>query len=221
MRRRLVSLALVGLGALFVAGCGGGSDVTMVTRPTDEWASGYCFDALDLLVFLVDTRDGTLGGAVTPKYAGEILTFRSGQFAGNIAKLGRPDTSDGDTSASTASDLARQEQERADRVAKATGGENPEGTLGERKQLVHDEVNDSLKAITDTTTKLGQDDGAVGAAIAASSDCDELAGDMRKHYPGQLCCPRGGRSRADENWVMMSCFTKVAGFRARLAWGSA
>ena len=185
MRRRLVSLALVGLGALLVAGCGGSSsDETMVTRPTDEWASGYCSNALELLVFLVDTRDGTLGGAVTPKYAGEILTFRSGQFAENIAKLGRPDTSDGDTSASTVRDLARQEQERADRVAKATGGENPEGTPAERKQLVHDEVNDSLKAITDTTTKLGQDDDAVGAAIAASSDCLELAGDMRKHYPG-------------------------------------
>ena len=185
MRRRLISLALVGLGALLVAGCGGsGSDERIVTRPTDEWASGYCSNALELLVFLVDTRDGTLGGAVTPKYAGEILTFRSGQFTEHISKLGRPDTADGDTSASTVRDLAKQEQERADRVAKAAGGENPEGTLGERKQLVHDEVNDSLKAITDTTTKLGQDDASVSTAIAASGDCIELAGDMQKHYPG-------------------------------------
>ena len=187
MRRRLVTLALVGLGAFLAAGCGGSSsssDVATVTRPTDEWVSGYCRDALELLVFLVDTRDGTMGGAVTPKYAGEILTFRTGQFADQIEKLGRPDTPDGDTSASTVGDLAQQEQDHADRVAKATGGENPEGTLDERKQLVHDEVNDSLKAITDTTTKLGQDDAAVGAAIAASSDCIELAGDMQKHYPG-------------------------------------
>ena len=156
----------------------------MVTRPTDEWVSGYCSNALELLVFLVDTRDANVGGAVIPKEAGKTLAFRAGVFADEIVKLGRPDTADGDTSASTVRDLARQEEESADRVAKATGGENPEGTTSERKQLVHDEANGSLKAITDTTTKLGQDDDAAGQAIAASTDCQELAGDMRKHYPG-------------------------------------
>ena len=201
MRLRLLSCALVACGAVLTAGCGGGnggsavgttsntsttrttSSQEAVTRPTDEWVAGYCSDALELFVFLVDSRDGTLGGFVTPHDAGRILTFRAGRFVDQMNQLRRPDTPDGDKGESTIRDLAAHEKASADRIVKGTAGNPPKGTLAERRQLVHDEVNGSLKAITDTTTKLGNDDAEVAKAIEAAEDCVSLAGDMRKHYP--------------------------------------
>jgi len=187
--RRVFASALVVSGAILAAGCGGGGDGSApslenaVTRPPDEWVSGYCADALDLLVFLVDSRDGTLRGYVHPRDAGKVQAFRARLFVGEMKKLGRPDTPDGDKGAITIRELAARELASAQRIIRQTASDPPKSKLPAHKRLVHDESNGSLQAITVTTAKLGRDDAELEQAIKESDNCLELAGDMKRHYP--------------------------------------
>jgi len=193
VRFRHLACALVACVAVIAAGCGSGGNAVGTTgttsnrkavgQPTADWVAGYCSDILELFVFYYDSRDSTLEGFLTPVDASRTLSFRTGRFATEMKELGRPSSPHGDRSERTIRDLAAQEKASAARMARGTEGNPPKGTLAARRQLIRDEVNRSMKAITDANDRLGRDDTEVGGALEASGDCKDLKADMRKHYP--------------------------------------
>jgi hypothetical protein len=172
MTRRVMSLAAVALVTALTAGCGGGGKTTAA----DEWASGFCGDSTELLVFLVDARDGTKGGAVVPKDAARVIDFRTGIFRDELDKLGRPDTPQGKASRDLAKAYAKAAQEHADAISSAAKGD---GSMEEQKQTVEREATASLQDMKATASSIGRQDADLG--ITTNPDCAELRAELQKH----------------------------------------
>ena len=176
MSRRLLSLAAVACAAALAAGCGGGTTKTEAS----SWASGYCSDSTELLVFLVDVRDGTKGGFVAPKDGAKVIDFRTGIYHDEIGKLGEPDTAPGSSSRDVAKEYVKTAQEHADNASSAAA--DSAKSSAEQKYAVEDEANGSLVAMKAATAKLQQQDADL--RMATNPDCAELQSEFAKHLTG-------------------------------------
>jgi len=143
------------------------------------WAGGFCSNSTELLVFLVDVRDGIAGGNVSPTDAAKIMVFRTTQYADAIAGLGRPDSSDGDTSkAIAAAYVLSVRAGAATATAEAGMAASP---LDRRKAAVQSQVNASLEEMRRTFKKLRAADKLLGASLNEASDCNTLLEEFGKH----------------------------------------
>jgi hypothetical protein len=170
VRRLLTSVAL-GAALVAAAGCGGGGSSTSSAA---DWASGYCSEADTWVTTLEQTRAGVKAGSATAEDAAQTVSGQTQSFSVAIEKLGTPDTTEGDTSAETAKQLADSLQGRIGRASAAIDTNNPDVTDAAKRKIVQNQVEASLEDVKTTTDTLSQADPQLGAAMKASPDCVKL-----------------------------------------------
>jgi hypothetical protein len=172
VRRLLLSIPLLVVCGVLLAGCGGGGGGSK--KSADEWATGYCSAATTWVTTLEEARKSARTGSTSPSNAAQTVTNQTNTFTQAIGDLGEPDTPDGSTSAATAKDLTTTLQGRVGRISAAASTNNPDATVASRQKIVQDQIAASLSDVAATTGQLETNDAALGTAIKASPDCTAL-----------------------------------------------